>query len=116
MASIVKEQLNSWRYLTSVAVTSGVAAGDMVDFRNFTQGAIYATSTHGTPVLTWYTAASSTGPFRLLKTSTGGAVTTTIIANAAIKFPASVAGASWFRLSSSTTAAVKTIPAMVLKK
>jgi len=84
--------------------------------RGFSQGSIYATSTHGTPTLTYWEAASTTGPFRLLKSSTGGAVSQVLVANAANRMPAAVAVANFIKLSSSTTAAPKTIPTIVLKK
>ncbi len=118
MVAIVNQQNGSYRYLTSLSLgtTGATPSGDSFDMRGFSQGVIYATSTHGTPVLTYWTAASSSGTYRLLKTSTGGAVTTTIIANAAIKMPASISAAQFVRLSSSTTAAYKTIPAILLKK
>jgi len=118
MASIASEQQGLWRYITSVSIgtTGATPSGDSLDMRGFSQGVIYATSTHGTPTLTYWTAPSSSGTYRLLKTSTGGAVTTLIAANAAIRMPASVAGGQFVRLSGSTTAAYKTLPAVMLKK
>lgn len=114
MASIHSEQLGAWRRITSVLASSG--GGDAIDMRTFARGIIEATSTHGVPVLTYYVAGTSTGPFRLLKTSTGGAVTTTIVANSFINMHSAAAGAGWLKLSSSTTAAPKTLPAILLKK
>lgn len=117
MASLVSEQLGLWRLISSVSISTGATpGGNSVDMRQFTQGVIYATSTHGTPTLTYWTAATTTGPFRLLKTSTGGAVSQVMVANAANKMPAAVSAAQFIKLSSSTTAAPKTIPFMFLKK
>lgn len=118
MANMVSEQQGAWRYITnlSLGTTAATPNGDSWDMRGFSQGVIYATSTHGTPTLTFWTAPSSSGTYRLLKTSTGGAVSTAIVANAAIKMPASVSAAQFVRLSSSTTAAYKTLPAILLKK
>lgn len=117
MASIHSEQLGAWRRIISVAISTGaVPGGDAFDMRTFSQGIIEATSTHGVPVLTYWTAATSTGTYRLLKTSTGGAVATTIVANSFVKMPAALAGAGWVKLSSSTTGAPKTLPAILLKK
>lgn len=118
MATIVNEQQGSWRHITSVSLgtTGATPNGNSLDMRQFSQGIIYATSTHGTPTLTYWTAASSSGTYRLLKTSTGGAVTTVVVANAAIRMPAAVSGAQFIRLSGSTTAAYKTLPIVVLKK
>lgn len=118
MASIVNERQGAYRYITNVSLgtTGATPNGDSLDMRPFSQGVIYATSTHGTPVLTFWTAPSSSGTYRLLKTSTGGAVTMTVIANAALKMPAAVSAAQFLRLSSSTTAAYKTLPAVLLKK
>jgi len=118
MATIHSEQVGSWRYITShsLGTTGATPNGDMFDFRPFSRGVIYATSTHGTPTLTFWTAGTSTGPFRLLKTSTGGAVALTIVSNAAVSFPAAAANAQWVRFSGTTGAAYQTIPAMLLKK
>lgn len=117
MASIVSQQQGSWRHLSSVAISTGaVPGGDSIDMREFSQGVIYASSTHGVPVLTFWTAPSTTGVFRLAKTSTGGAVSVTIIANSAIKFPAAASSLQFIKLSSSTTAAVKALPNVFLKK
>ena len=118
MASITDQQQGAWRKIADVSLgtTGATPNGDSLDFRNFSQGTIYASSTHGTPTLTYWTAASSSGPYRLLKTSTGGAVTTVVVANAAIKMPASLSAAQFVRLSSSTTGAYKTLPFVVLKK
>ena len=118
MVAIVNQQQGAYSYLTnlSLGTTAATPNGDSFDMRGFSQGVIYATSTHGTPTLTYWTAPSSSGTYRLLKTPTGGAVTTVIVANAAIKMPASLSAAQFVRLSSSSTAAYKTIPAILLKK
>lgn len=117
MASTVSEQLGLWRLISSVSVSTGaIPGGDSIDMRPFSQGAIYATSTFGTPTITYWMAATTTGPFRLLKTSTGGAVSQVMAANAANRMPAAVSGAQFIKLSSSTTAAPKTLPFVFLKK
>lgn len=117
MASIVSQQQGAWRHLSSVAISTGATpGGDSIDMRGFSQGLIVATSTHGVPVLTFWTAPTTTGPFRLAKTSTGGAVSVTIIANSAIRFPTAVGGLAHIKISSSTTAAVKALPHVFLKK
>lgn len=116
--ALYREQQGSWRHYTSVSLgtTAAVPNGDMLNFQGMSNGTIYATSTHGTPTLTYWAAASSTGTFRLLKTSTGGAVSQVLIANAANRMPASLAGCNWIRLSSSTTAAYKSLSSVVLRK
>lgn len=117
MVAIVNEQQGAWRHLSSVSISTGATpGGNSIDMRPFTQGIIYATSTHGTPTLTYWTAASTTGPFRLLKTSTGGAVSQVLVANAGNRMPAAVSSAQFIKLSSSTTAAPKTLPFVFLKK
>lgn len=117
MASILSEQQGAWRHLSSVTVTTGATpGGNSIDMRGFSQGIIYASSTYGTPTLTYWTAATTTGPFRLLKTSTGGAVSQVMVANAANRMPAAVSAAQFIKLSSSTTAAAKTLPFVFLKK
>lgn len=118
MATLTGEMQGLWRRYASVSLgtTGATPNGDILDMRQFTRGTIYASSTHGTPTLTYWTASSSTGPFRLLKSSTGGAVSQVIVANAANRMPAGVAGAQFMRLSSSTTAAYKTLPFVHLQK
>jgi hypothetical protein len=63
MATIVREQQGSYRQLASVSIgtTGATPNGDTIDFRGMSNGTIYASSTHGTPTLTYWAAASSTG-------------------------------------------------------
>lgn len=105
MANFVQYRSGGFAHYTSVAITSATpAAGNSLDMRDFTRGTIIASSTAGTPTLTYWAAATTTGPFRLLKTSTGGAVTTVIVANACVSMPAAVANAGHVRMVTSGAA------------
>lgn len=112
------QQQGAWRYYTSVSLgtTAATPNGNSIDMRGMSGGVIYASSTHGTPTLTYWTAPSSSGTYRLLKTSTGGAVTQVVVANSAMRMPAAVSSAQFIRLSSSTTAAYKDLPAVYVQK
>lgn len=98
---LVKYQ-NGWAMYDAVSATSvNVTNATALDMREFTRAAVIATSTAGTPTLTVWTAASSTSAYRLLKTSTGGAVSITTVANAQINLPTGVGNAALIKLQTS---------------
>jgi hypothetical protein len=99
---VLAKQNMGWEWHGSVSATSvSVTNATAVDLRSMTHATVYASSTAGTPTLTVWTAASSTGTYRLLKSSTGGAVSVVVVANAAIRLPANVAGAGMLKLQTS---------------
>ena len=99
---VLAKQNMGWEWHSSVSATSvTVTSATAVDMRDKTHATVYASSTAGTPTLTVWTAASSTGTYRLLKSSTGGAVSVVVVANSGIRLPTSVAGAGLMKLQTS---------------
>lgn len=98
---LVKYQ-NGWAFYDSVSATSvNVTNATALDMREFSRCSVIASSTAGTPTLTVWTAASSTSAYRLMKTSTGGAIAITTVANAQINLPAGVGNGSLIKLQTS---------------
>ena len=112
MATLFDSRNGLYDHYSSVTCSSVATAGNSLDMRPFTRGSIEATSTSGTPTLTFYASATTTGPFRLLKTSTGGAVSIAVVANGRVSFPAAVANAGHIKLVTSG-AAISSLKALL---
>lgn len=93
------------RYYSSVSLTSGAlgAGSAVLDMRDMSSGSVTASSTNAATALVFFASLdSSTGPYRPVYTSTGGALGATIAALRCTALPAGALACKWVRLQVDT--------------